>query len=261
MGAACLVILVQVLADIDALPASETFRAIPLVPIGFFVLIVFLGAIVVRRTVAVYDLLQVYARDLERQHTALAESKVALERQSHELDRKNTELSRLNTLEDEFLASTSHELRTPLNGIIGLAEALFESTRARLVAAERAHLRMIMMSGKRLATLINDILDFSRLRHKSIELARRAFDVHAAVDVVLELSRPLVGTRSVTLVNAVSENLGKVSADGNRLQQILHNLTANAIKFMEYLASPCGARILCQRQQRISRSGRRKTEQ
>ncbi len=233
LGAACLVFLVQVLADLEALPESmvDVVRGLPLVPMGFFVLIVFLGAIVVRRTVDVYDLLQVYARDLERQNTALAESKVALETQSHELDKKNTELSRINTLKDEFLANTSHELRTPLNGIIGLAESVFETTRSRLVASERAHLRMIMMSGKRLATLINDILDFSKLRHKSIELSRRAVDVHGAVDAIVELSRPLVGARSVTLSNDVPQSIAKVAADENRLQQILHNLVANAIKF------------------------------
>ncbi|MCP4488263.1 MAG: hypothetical protein GY820_13210, partial [Gammaproteobacteria bacterium] len=81
--------------------------------------------------------------------------------------------------------------------------------------------------------LVGDILDFSKLRHKSLELDPRPVELHALVDVVLTLSRPLVGSKELELENSVPADLPAALADENRLQQILHNLIGNAVKFTE----------------------------
>ncbi|MEM7587706.1 MAG: ATP-binding protein, partial [Acidobacteriota bacterium] len=89
----------------------------------------------------------------------------------------------------------------------------------------------VVASGRRLGSLINDILDFSRLTGKSLELQRLPVDLRALVDVVLNLSRPLIGAKRLELINAVDPTLPPADADENRLQQIFHNLIGNAIKF------------------------------
>lgn len=142
-------------------------------------------------------------------------------------------LRQVDELKDEFLANTSHELRTPLNGIVGLAESLAAGATGVLPESTRFNLGMIASSGRRLAALVDDILDFSRLRNQTIELRRRPVDLHVVVDVVLTLSRPLLGDKPVELVNAVPEDLHYVYADEDRLLQILHNLVGNAVKFTE----------------------------
>jgi len=131
------------------------------------------------------------------------------------LEDKNTELQRLDKLKNEFLANTSHELRTPLNGIIGIADSLIDGATGSLPEQTRANLMMIVVSGRRLANLVNNILDFSKLRH------------------VFTLSKPLIGKKDLRFISTISSELPPVIADENRLQQILHNLVSNAVKFTD----------------------------
>jgi signal transduction histidine kinase len=142
-------------------------------------------------------------------------------------------LREVDKLKDEFLANTSHELRTPLYGITGLAESLIDGATGELPEATKANLGMLVASARRLTALIDDILDFSKLEHDSLEVDLKPVDLHSVVDLVLALSRPLVGAKPLELNNAVAADLPAVLADENRLQQILHNLVGNAIKFTE----------------------------
>ncbi|MCJ8272999.1 MAG: ATP-binding protein, partial [Psychrosphaera sp.] len=145
----------------------------------------------------------------------------------------NLQLKQVDKLKDEFLANTSHELRTPLNGIIGLAESLVDGIGGPQSKTSNANLSMIITSGKRLSNLVNDILDFAKLKNRNLTLNPIAVDLHSMAEVVLALSRPLVGDKNLTLVNAVPGDLPGALADECRLAQIFHNLVGNAIKFTD----------------------------
>ena len=149
------------------------------------------------------------------------------------LEAQNADLQRLDALKDEFLANTSHELRTPLNGAIGIVESMLDGATGPLTPLQRANLLMVAQSGHRLANLVNDILDFSKLKHETLELQLKPLGMRAIAELVLTLSQPLVGSKDLTLVNAISPELPLVYADENRLEQILHNLIGNAIKFTD----------------------------
>jgi two-component system sensor histidine kinase ChiS len=149
------------------------------------------------------------------------------------LEAKNEELHRLDKFKDEFLANTSHELRTPLNGMIGIAESMIDGATGHLSELQKKNLLMIATSGHRLAHLVNDILDFSKLKHKNLELQLKPVGLREIVEVVLTLSKILVGNKNLQLINTIPADLPPAEADENRLQQILHNLVGNAIKFTE----------------------------
>ncbi len=156
------------------------------------------------------------------------------ERQISERERAaNLRLREADRLKDEFLANTSHELRTPLYGITGLAESLIDGAAGEVSEAMKKNLSMIVASGQRLGQLVNDVLDYSRLTHKSLELRQRPVDLRPLVDAVLTLQQPLVGGKGLKLINGVPRDLPTVDADEARLEQILHNLVGNAIKFTE----------------------------
>lgn len=147
------------------------------------------------------------------------------------LEAKNTELSDIDKLKDEFLANTSHELKTPLNGIIGIAESMIDGATGDLNQEQNTNLLMIASSGRRLSNLINDILDLSRLKHKNLELQIKPIGMREITDIVLTLSKPLAQQKSLQLINSISTEIPAVSADENRIQQVLYNLIGNAIKF------------------------------
>ena len=152
---------------------------------------------------------------------------------STELESKNQRLLEMNRIKDEFLANTSHELRTPLHGIIGITQSLIDGAGGKLSKIANHNLALIEMSSKRLTNLVNDILDFSKLRNKDIELQRAPVDLKSLVDVVNELSLPLVHQKNVILKNIIKNDIPLVNADENRLQQVIFNLIGNAIKFTE----------------------------
>lgn len=177
-------------------------------------------------------LLQLYRR---KQHQKLEKERL-LSQERLKAQREHMIVQRLrqiDKLKDEFLANTSHELRTPLNGIIGLAESLIDGVAGDLPKVANYNLAMIAASGKRLSSLVNDILDFAKLRNKSLELSRKPIDLISLTDVVLTLLRSLTEKRNLVLVNEIPVDVGYVMADEDRLQQILHNLIGNAIKFTE----------------------------
>jgi signal transduction histidine kinase/class 3 adenylate cyclase len=154
-------------------------------------------------------------------------------RKLREVEKINTRLKQVDELKDQFLANTSHELRTPLQGIIGLAESLKDGIAGKLPPKAIENLNMINSSGKRLANLINDILDFSKLKKHDLELQLNPVDIRTIVEVVITVLQPLINIKDLKLINEIPDNLPYVMADENRLQQILHNLLGNAIKFTE----------------------------
>lgn len=178
----------------------------------------------------VMDSLEGYAHQLE---TFNAELEVKVQERTAELAQANAELKQVNRLKDEFIANTSHELRTPLNGIIGIAESLIDGVTGILPHITQDNLGLIVASGKRLAALINDILDFSTLRQRDIILRQQPVRLHDVVAMVVALSKGAVRYKPVQLINQVATDLPWVQADSDRLQQILHNLIGNAVKFTE----------------------------
>ena len=150
---------------------------------------------------------------------------------------------RADQIKDEFLANTSHELRTPLNGIIGIAESLIDGEKTSSTAAVDRNLSMIVSSGRRLSSLVDDILDFSKLKQGEIAIRPRPVDMREITEVVFALSRPLVQGKDLELRNEIDPQIPSVLGDENRLQQIMHNLVGNAIKFTPAGAVTVSARL------------------
>ncbi len=145
----------------------------------------------------------------------------------------NQRLQEVDRLKDEFLAMTSHELRSPLSGIIGIVESLQHGAVGQLSQRAVSNLAMVEASARRLSNLVNDIQDFSRLKYFDIKLRLQPVDVRQVCDMVLAMCQPLVAGKSLELRNDIPVGFPFAKADENRLQQILHNLVCNAIKFTD----------------------------
>ncbi|MEH1810920.1 MAG: PAS domain S-box protein [Nostoc sp.] len=134
-----------------------------------------------------------------------------------------------NRIKDEFLAVLSHELRTPLNPILGWAKLL--RTRKFDEATKIRALETIERNAKLQTQLIGDLLDVSRILQGKVRLNLHAVDLKIAIASALETVRLAAEAKSIQIQTVLSNDIGKVLGDGDRLQQVMWNLLSNAVKF------------------------------
>jgi PAS domain S-box-containing protein len=139
------------------------------------------------------------------------------------------EAERANRMKDEFLATMSHELRTPLQAIVGYTSMLREG----IARDPDKALEAIERNAAAQTRLVEDILDVSRISSGKLRLTIDRVDLAAAVDAALDSIRPAAQARRVRLVAELSNDLGSIDGDFDRIQQIVCNLLSNAVKFTD----------------------------
>ncbi|HEY6102443.1 MAG TPA: ATP-binding protein [bacterium] len=147
-----------------------------------------------------------------------------------------TELRQTERLRRELTANVSHELRTPLTSIKGFAETLLDGAMADEVTCRR-FLSIIDGETDRLVKLVDDLLDLSLLESRRLTLELKPVDVSVLVAHTVDKLRPLATTQRLTLQQSGPSGI-VVSADADRLAQVLTNLVANALKY-----TPEGGRV------------------
>jgi Na+/proline symporter/signal transduction histidine kinase len=164
-----------------------------------------------------------YSRELERKRREL-------EAATAELRAANERLRDLDRMKDDFVSTVSHELRTPLTSIRAFAEILHDSPD--LAAAKRqAFVGIILRETERLTRLINQILDLAKIESGRAEWAAEPVDLRAVVRDAADSTAALYRERDVRLETELPDRVPVVLADRDRLQQVLLNLLANAVKF------------------------------
>ena len=128
-----------------------------------------------------------------------------------------------------FLSNMSHEIRTPMNAVLGLTYLLEKTP---LQADQRDLIRKILAAGQSLLGIINDILDVSKIEAGRLEIESVPFRLSSVLENVVNVNAPAIGNKQVELVVGFN-NVGieHLYGDALRLEQILTNLTSNAIKF------------------------------
>ena len=129
---------------------------------------------------------------------------------------------------DEFLANLSHELRTPLNAVLGWTSMLLEGAVSE--GASRRAIESIHRNAKVQQQLIGDILDVSNIIQGRLRLELKPTTVSAVLNAALESVQPALMAKHIALT--VSGDVeAQLTADPDRLQQIVWNLLTNAAKF------------------------------
>ena len=146
------------------------------------------------------------------------------------------EADRANTAKSEFLSRMSHELRTPLNAVLGFAQLLEMDD---LTPDQREGTQEILKAGKHLLGLIDEVLDISRIEEGKLRLSLEPVGAVSLAEDCISLLKPQAEHEGVRLLLERDhvEGSGYVTADRQRLRQVLLNLITNGIKYNRHHGS------------------------
>ncbi len=148
-----------------------------------------------------------------------------------------TDVRRLEEIKADFIATASHELRTPLAAVYGAAQTLLRHDFALDEVGRERFVSLIAEESERLGRIVNEILLANQLDAGRVDMEFEPFDPADLVERVVEATRAHAPP-TVTVSQSVAEDLPRVSADSDKVRQVLANLIENAIKY-----SPEGAHV------------------
>ena len=155
-----------------------------------------------------------------------------LEAATAELRIANERLTELDRLKDDFISTVTHELRTPLTSIRAFSEILLDDPEIEL--AQRKHfLGIITKETARLSRLINQVLDLAKIESGAAEWRESRIDMKELIaDTVVGMSQ-LFKEKNIRLDVDLPDRVPAVTADFDRIVQVLLNLLSNAMKFCD----------------------------
>jgi signal transduction histidine kinase len=160
---------------------------------------------------------------------AVLAANAELRRQISTLEQRIERLLAADDSKDRFLAMVSHELRTPLAAILPWAHAL--STGVLDSEDTRRAAEVIERNTRLQAHLIDDLLDVSRMIAGTVRLDKMLLNLVPIIELAIDSLRPEAADKGIALGSALDGEAGAIVADGFRIQQIVTNLIANALRF------------------------------
>ncbi len=137
-------------------------------------------------------------------------------------------------LKSQLLTSVSHELRTPINAIQGYSQLLVEDAYGEMTSEQKTTIQRVQLNTTQLQGMVNNLLDRAQLEQGRLALRNAPFSpadfletTHAALSI-------LASSKGLELTSEIAPDVpAMINGDVLRLQQILFNLTSNALKFTE----------------------------
>ncbi|OGZ00397.1 MAG: hypothetical protein A2945_03565 [Candidatus Liptonbacteria bacterium RIFCSPLOWO2_01_FULL_52_25] len=141
-------------------------------------------------------------------------------------------LKQLEELKNEFVFIAAHELRTPVAAMKGYLTLVLDGMTGPITGKTKDFIEKVVNSNQRLIQLVNDLLEVSRSEGGKLTIKVAPIDVTEPVRGVFTELQSLADKASVQLIYAPTADLPKISADADRLKEVLVNLIGNSIKYM-----------------------------
>lgn len=169
---------------------------------------------------------------VEERNKLLEERNQIIAERNLEVQKKADALAQSTKYKSEFLANMSHELRTPLNSILLLSRLMSENLEENLTTDQVEYAKVIQNSGNGLLELIDEILDLSKIEAGKMQLEYAPVAVKDVLNNMNMLFAPLAREKRIEFDTILQPGVPEtIETDRMRLEQVLKNLLANAIKF------------------------------
>jgi hypothetical protein len=189
----------------------------------------------------VMDILDETSKVIKYSHQ-LEEKSQELEKATSDLRAANDRLKELDRLKDDFISTITHELRTPLTSIRAFSEILHDNPELP-VERRGQFLGIILKESERLTRLINQVLDLSKIEAGKLEWNVSDVNLREVVEESLVATSQLFNEKQIRLEVELLDNVPSVTADRDRIIQVMINLLSNAIKFCDSGAGWVGVRL------------------
>jgi two-component system phosphate regulon sensor histidine kinase PhoR len=143
-----------------------------------------------------------------------------------------TQIEKLEQVRKDFVANVSHEIKTPITAIKGFADTLLEGAIDDKENAAR-FISTIKSNSERINSLVDDLMTISKIELGVIRVEKSMIDVEDVFNNVMEICRDKAAGKNLYLKSSNRAEIREISADKNRLMQVLTNLVDNAVKFTE----------------------------
>jgi CheY-like chemotaxis protein len=173
------------------------------------------------------------SESLQREKSIVSRQNKDLETARQIVEQKARDLEITSKYKSEFLANMSHELRTPLNSILILSKLLAGNKDQNLAPKQIEFSQTIHESGTDLLNLINEILDHSKIESGKLELVIEPVDLRVMLAQTGRTFTPIAQQKGLDFQINIAPEVGTISSDRQRLDQVLKNLISNALKFTE----------------------------
>ncbi len=142
-----------------------------------------------------------------------------------------TERNKTEEMRKEFVANVSHELRTPLTNIHSYAETLVDNAGFLPTDTERSFLSVILGESERMAHIVQDLLTLSRFDSGRSELSLTTFSFAEAIEAMVNANLLEAQRHGHTLTAKLEPGLPDITADRERITQVMMNVVSNSIKY------------------------------
>jgi Na+/proline symporter/signal transduction histidine kinase len=155
-----------------------------------------------------------------------------LEAATAELREANERLKEVDRLKDDFVSTVTHELRTPLTSIRAFTEILLDDPEVEL-GQRKKFLGIITKETERLTRLINQVLDLAKIESGKAEWVETRVDMKEVISDTLAAMGQLFKEKNIEVEARLPDKVSAVTADLDRMIQVMLNLLSNAVKFCD----------------------------
>ncbi|MCK5592383.1 MAG: PAS domain S-box protein [Candidatus Pacebacteria bacterium] len=143
-----------------------------------------------------------------------------------------THIKEIDRMKTEFVSVASHQLRTPLTAIMLFSEMFANEEVGKLSLIQKDYIENIQQSTKRMIRLVNDLLNVSRIETGRLKVDPILTELDEFIQSIIDESMPVITSKKGKLVfKKPAKKLSKIPIDQTLIQQVIHNLITNAIRY------------------------------